>query len=132
VGWGQRINRALDLIALSADEKDVDALVGEFRSVIRDFGFDCSAAGGEGRARFRGMLAWKHAFGDVTPESLHAFGGGTPFSIDGVPIARDTLRVDAGLAYAISDGASFDLVYSGEIAPGVSDHGLTATLVVRY
>jgi DNA-binding CsgD family transcriptional regulator len=48
------INRALDLIAHSADEKDVDALVAEFRSVIRDFGFDCSAAGawvGVGKAR---------------------------------------------------------------------------------
>jgi uncharacterized protein with beta-barrel porin domain len=52
--------------------------------------------------------------------------------LDGVPIARDTLRLDAGLNYAISDGASFDLVYSGEIASGVSDHGLTATLTVRY
>jgi uncharacterized protein with beta-barrel porin domain len=49
-----------------------------------------------------------------------------------VPIARATLRVDAGLDLAISDGASFDLVYSGEIAPGIIDHGLTATLVVRY
>ena len=52
--------------------------------------------------------------------------------LDGVPIARDTLRLDAGLNYAISDGASFDLVYSGEIASGVSDHGLTATLTARY
>ena len=48
-------------------------------------------------ATARGMLGWRHAFGDVTPTSSFAFAGGDTFTIAGVPIARDAAVIEAGL-----------------------------------
>ena len=47
----------------------------------------------------RGMLGWRHAFGDVTPTSTLAFASAPsiPFAVAGAPIARDALAVEAGL-----------------------------------
>ncbi|WP_349236887.1 autotransporter domain-containing protein [Bosea sp. Tri-54] len=37
----------------------------------------------------RGGLAWRHAFGDVTPTAALAFAGSSSFTVAGLPIARD-------------------------------------------
>ncbi len=52
-----------------------------------------------------GTLGWRHAFGDVTPDTTFAFnaGAGLPFAIGGVPIARDAALVDLGLALQLGD-----------------------------
>jgi uncharacterized protein with beta-barrel porin domain len=47
----------------------------------------------------RGMLGWRHVFGDVTPDATLAFDSAPaiPFTIAGAPIARDRgrLRLEA-------------------------------------
>ena len=53
----------------------------------------------------RGMIGWRHAFGDIVPSSAMHFAGGDVFSIGGAPIARDAAVVEAGLDYAFSPGA---------------------------
>jgi outer membrane autotransporter protein len=71
----------------------------------------------------RGTLGWRHAFGDVTPETLLAFsGGGTPFTVAGVPIAGDALLVEAGAGFNFARNASIGLTYSGQLARAAQDH----------
>ncbi|SHF94813.1 outer membrane autotransporter barrel domain-containing protein [Devosia limi DSM 17137] len=41
-------------------------------------------------ATLRGMVGWRHAFGDTTPMNSHAFSAGDAFAIAGTPMARDS------------------------------------------
>ena len=71
----------------------------------------------------RGTLGWRHAFGDVTPETLLAFsGGGTPFTVGGGPIARDALLVEVGAGFNFARNARVGLTYSGQLARAAQDH----------
>jgi len=89
---------------------------------------------GFGRTTVHGMVAWQHALDPVTPTSTLAFdgGAGVPFTVAGIPIATDALRLEAGFDWALSDRANLALAYSGQIAAHVQDHGLKAKLSVRF
>jgi subtilase-type serine protease len=89
---------------------------------------------GFGRTTVHGMVAWQHALDPVTPTSTLASdgGAGVPFTVAGIPIATDALRLEAGFDWALSDRASLALAYSGQIAAHVQDHGLKAKLSVRF
>ncbi|WP_242631049.1 autotransporter outer membrane beta-barrel domain-containing protein [Variovorax paradoxus] len=56
--------------------------------------------------RVRGMLGWCHAFGDTAPISTHAFAGSIPFTLAGVPLARNVAGVDMQLRPNLTLGAS--------------------------
>ncbi|WP_249694359.1 autotransporter domain-containing protein [Stappia sp. WLB 29] len=77
-------------------------------------------------------MGWRHAFGDATPNSTHAFAGGAPFTISGAPIARDAAVIEAGLDLRFSPQASFGLSYSGQLAGNAQSHGFTARLGVSF
>ncbi|QQO37866.1 autotransporter domain-containing protein [Bradyrhizobium diazoefficiens] len=63
-----------------------------------------------------GTLAWRHAFGDLTPQTLLTFrDGGAPFTAAGVPIARDSLLVETGLGVDLTADASIGITYSGQV-----------------
>ncbi|WP_258584586.1 autotransporter outer membrane beta-barrel domain-containing protein [Mesorhizobium sp. AR02] len=83
-------------------------------------------------ATARGMLGWRHAFGDVTPTSTFAFAGGDAFTIAGVPIARDAAVVEAGLDLKMSANATLGLSYSGQFGGGTTDNGAKANLSVKF
>jgi outer membrane autotransporter protein len=71
----------------------------------------------------RATVAWQHAFGNVVPQAALAFqGAGTPFTISGVPIARDSALAEAGLDLAIGAHATLGLSYIGQLARNVQDH----------
>ena len=75
-----------------------------------------------------GTLGWQHAFGDVTPTETLAFAaGGIPFTIAGVPLARNMAVVEGGLTFAVTDAANVALAYSGQIAGAVRDHEVRAS-----
>jgi outer membrane autotransporter protein len=77
--------------------------------------------------------AWQHAFSDVHPTASLAFAGGsTPFSVRGVPIARDSLLVEAGLDLAVSARARVGLSYAGAVADRVEDHAVKANLAWNF
>ena len=82
--------------------------------------------------RLGGTLGWRHATGDVTPLSQHAFSGGAPFSIAGTPIARNTLAVGASLALTLTAEADISLAYDGQLAQRASDHAFNARFAVRF
>ncbi|WP_174374890.1 autotransporter domain-containing protein [Agrobacterium tumefaciens] len=79
-----------------------------------------------------GMLAWRHAFGEVTPLSTGAFAGGNTFTIAGVPIARDAAVLEAGLDFDIAPMAKLGVSYTGQFGSGVSDNGARLDLNVRF
>lgn len=81
----------------------------------------------------RGMLGWRHAFGDVEPTAVLAFAGSTSaFAVAGVPVDRDALAVEAGLDWQASDALSFGVAYSGQIGERAQDHALKGNLVWRF
>lgn len=80
----------------------------------------------------RGSLGWRHAFGDVMPLATQAFSAGESFTVAGVPIAKDSAVIEAGLDVQITRQASFGLSYQGQIASSAQDHGVTASLNIRF
>ena len=83
-------------------------------------------------ATARGMLGWRHAFGDTTPLASLAFAGGDAFTIAGVPVAEDSAVIEAGLDLHVSATASLSLFYNGQFGSGAQDHSLRAGLGVTF
>ncbi|MDR6661536.1 outer membrane autotransporter protein [Tardiphaga robiniae] len=83
-------------------------------------------------ATARGMLGWRHAFGDVTPTSTMAFAGGSPFTVAGVPIARNGAVADLGFDVNVTPDAVLGLTYGGQFGSGVTDQTLRGNFAVRF
>ncbi|PWJ82318.1 outer membrane autotransporter protein [Pseudaminobacter salicylatoxidans] len=83
-------------------------------------------------ASLRGMIGWRHAFGDTRPEITQAFSAGDAFTIAGVPIARNSAIIEGGLWLSLTPGATFGLSYHGQIAPDAQDHGFKADLSLSF
>ena len=60
----------------------------------------------------------------MTPNDVLAFQSAptVPFAISGVPIARDSALVEAGLDLAINAHATIGASYTGQLAGNVTDH----------
>ena len=101
---------------------------------LADFGarFAADVPVGHTLLQLTASVAWQHAFGDVTPTTDLAFAAGTPFTIAGVPIARDALELKAGVDWKLTPCANVGLAYSGQIASGFADHGVNAHLTMRF
>lgn len=81
----------------------------------------------------RASFAWQHAFGDVDPTAALAFSGsGATMSIGGVPLARNSALIEAGLDINLSPAARLGVSYNGEIASNVEDHGISGRLNWRF
>lgn len=80
----------------------------------------------------KGMLGWRHAFGDVTPLSTAAFAGSDAFTVAGTPIARNAALVEAGLDLKLSDNATLGASYTGQYGSGAQEHGFKARLGVAF
>ncbi|MEP9399949.1 autotransporter domain-containing protein [Mesorhizobium sp. KR2-14] len=83
-------------------------------------------------ATLRGLVGWRHAFGDTTPTATLAFSAGDAFAIAGAPIARDSAVAEAGLDLKLTPDSSFGLSYIGQFASGARDNGFNANLAVRF
>lgn len=81
----------------------------------------------------RATLAWQHAFDNVIPTGVLAFQGApVPFTIAGVPIARDSLLAEAGLDLAIGRNATIGVSYTGQIASNVQDHAAKGKFTWKF
>jgi outer membrane autotransporter protein len=81
----------------------------------------------------RGLLGWRHTFGDVAPESLLAFAGSeSPFAVQGTPLDRDVLVAEAGLDWQASDAISFGIAYSGQAGEHAQEHSLKGNFTWRF
>ncbi|HEX8166909.1 MAG TPA: autotransporter domain-containing protein [Beijerinckiaceae bacterium] len=103
-----------------------------------DVGFSTLGVRAEGRLAemplvARGMLGWRHAFGDVTPAALVSFGGGAlPFLAAGAPVARNSLVAEAGLDYRITPFAAVGVSYAGAVAEDARDHALKGRFEMQF
>ena len=78
--------------------------------------------------KLRGMLGWRHAFGDTAPASTLAFGGSLPFTIAGVPLAKNVAVLEAGVETQLRPNLTLGASYSGQFGDGLRDHGFKANL----
>ncbi|PLP57524.1 transporter [Mesorhizobium loti] len=87
---------------------------------------------GTARATARGMIGWRHAYGDGTPTVSQAFTGSSAFTIAGTPVAGNAAVIEAGLDFAIVPQATLGVSYHGQVGSRASDHGVQADLNVRF
>lgn len=81
----------------------------------------------------RGMVGWRHAFGNVTPTSRLAFASSaTTFTVSGVPIARDSAVVELGLDVSVGKNATVGVPYSGQYGSGYRDNAIQGNLLWRF
>jgi outer membrane autotransporter protein len=84
------------------------------------------------QATLRGMVGWRHGFGNTVPTTRFSFAGGNAFSVSGTPAARNTALVEAGLDLAIRENVTLGLSYDGQYSRGSHDHGVNARLRVAF
>jgi len=78
-------------------------------------------------------LAWQHAFGDVSPGAALAFNSnGIGFGISGVPIARNTALIEAGLDVALAPDATLSIAYQGQLSGDIQDNGIRGNFDWRF
>jgi outer membrane autotransporter protein len=81
----------------------------------------------------RGMVGWRHGFGNMTPTARMRFAGaGDAFTVAGVPVARNVAVVEAGLDVALTPDADFGVSYGAQFGSGAVDQSLKANLNIRF
>ena len=88
---------------------------------------------GQSQTTLRGVLGWRHAFGDVAPTSTMTFAaGGSAFTTAGVPIAQDVLVLDAGFDVTLTPTTILGFSYGGQFGSGVTDQSVKGNLAVKF
>ena len=81
----------------------------------------------------RGLLGWRHAYGDTIPTATLSYASGSSaFMTGGVPIARDAAVVEAGLDFMLSPTATLGISYNGQFANHLVDQSLKANLSMKF
>ena len=81
----------------------------------------------------RASVDWQYAFGDVTPDLALAFAStGIAFGISGVPLARNSALIEAGLDFAVGADAVLSVTYAGQLAGDLQDNGVRGRLTSRF
>ena len=83
-------------------------------------------------ATLRGMVGWRHAFGGAPTAQVAFASGGDAFTIAGVPLAQDTLVLDAGFDVNLTESATLGFAYGGQFGSGVQDHSASLSLNVHF
>ncbi|WP_336055557.1 autotransporter outer membrane beta-barrel domain-containing protein [Nitratireductor sp. CH_MIT9313-5] len=87
---------------------------------------------GNAYGTLRGMVGWRHAFGDApTSQTAFASGGGS-FSIAGVSPAQDSLIVDIGLDLNLAEDATLGFAYGGRFGSSVQEHSASIDLNLQF
>lgn len=96
--------------------------------------FNVPVAIEEARSVFlRGELGWRHAFGDLTPtQTLSFLSGSSPFSVEGLPIARNALVVEAGIEMEIQERMGLSVVYDGDLATDAQSHAVKGRFSLTF
>lgn len=87
----------------------------------------------EGTLTASAGVAWQHAFDGGAPQRDLRFASGTgPFTIAGVPAARDSLLLEAGLDWDLLNGTTIGARYNGTIAGTQHSHTVKATFALTF
>ncbi len=87
---------------------------------------------GHVEATARGMIGWRHAFGNVTPAITQAFANSDPFTVIGTPLDRNSALVEAGLDIALTGAVTLGISYEGQFASRSEDQGVRGDLAIRF
>ncbi len=87
---------------------------------------------GQTEGRLQATLGWRHAFGDVQPQSTMSFDGGQAFTVAGAPIARDAALAELGVETALTRNATIGLNYSGQFGGGNRENAGSVHMTWRY
>ena len=81
----------------------------------------------------RASVAWQYTFGELTPDLALAFASsGISFGISGVPLARNSALIEAGLNFALGADAILGVSYAGQLASDLQDNGVRGGLTWRF
>jgi len=80
----------------------------------------------------RGVIGWRHAFGNTTPTSTVAFAGGNPFTVNGAVIATNAAVVEIGADLQLARNSTLSFSYGGQFSGNAIDQSLRANLAVRF
>ncbi|MGV2980455.1 autotransporter domain-containing protein [Camelimonas sp. ID_303_24] len=81
----------------------------------------------------RGVIGWRHAFGDVDPRSwMSLAGGASSFNVTGAPIARNSLLLEAGLDMNIAANVTLGVAWTGQLAERAQDNSVKGNFAVRF
>ena len=82
----------------------------------------------------RGLLAYRHAYGDVHPSALVRFAEADQgFTVAGVPIARDAMVAQGGIDWRVSPATTLSLAYTGQVgSQRTQDHGVKVNFLHRW
>jgi len=121
-----------------AEEGGPAALIG----FARDHDLAASTLGLRAEARLsaalplavRGMVGWRHAFGDLDPMSRVAFQSApaASFFVADAPIDRDAFVTEVGLDWQASDTLKLGVAYSGQIGAQSQDHAVKGQFELRF
>ncbi|TCT44465.1 autotransporter outer membrane beta-barrel domain-containing protein [Martelella mediterranea] len=75
---------------------------------------------------------WRHAYGDIDPTSTAALTGSSPFTVSGVPVARDTAVIGVGMDFNVNEMTSIGLGYEGQFGDSYTQNSVTARLDIRF
>ncbi|MCG6663223.1 autotransporter domain-containing protein [Halomonas kenyensis] len=87
---------------------------------------------GDKEVTLNGSLGWRHALGDLEPQSTHAFAGGEPFTVSGTAIDRNAAVVETGLDLSLSDTTSLGVSYDGQFGNDTRAHAGGIRLTHRF
>jgi outer membrane autotransporter protein len=81
----------------------------------------------------RVSAAWQHAFGPAAPTEALAFAStGVPFTVAGLPIARDTALLEGGLDVQINPRARLGVSYSSELGSHAQRDAVQGSLTWQF
>jgi len=81
----------------------------------------------------RAALGWRHAYGDTKPDAdLTFIDGGASFKTQGVPIAKDSALLEAGVDFQITPTGKLGIGYSGQLSSDNSDNAMTISYSLTF
>lgn len=70
-------------------------------------------------------IGWEHTYGNLDSSAQQAFlAGGSAFSVEGVAVDRNSVQLDLGVDFGVSDAQSFGLGFSGEKGSNAQQYAL--------
>ncbi|MEH6663669.1 MAG: autotransporter domain-containing protein [Brevundimonas sp.] len=80
----------------------------------------------------RGLVGWRHAWGDLDPAGVHAFDGGAAFTVLGASQSDDAAIANLAAGWRLAPDVWLDLALDTVVGADGSEHAITAGLKVVF